>query len=424
MTQNHTPSRRTFLKATGSAAVVGLSGCAGDSNGDGGDGGGSDGGQTGTPGEDPVRIGLLLPLSGAFVQTGEINRLGAELGREAIGGQILGRDVEFVVQDTESESATATQGAEELVQRENVDAIIGPASSSSGLAVMPYIQNEGQVPMITTTVSSIEARENPDNCNRYTFFIWPSNRHLVPTGVDFIQALPDHVDRDFDPSRVHFVSPDYSLGQNNLALLEEEMQSVGGEVTGSTLVPLGTEDWSSYISEIEQSEADVVTGVLTWGSATPLIQQASEFGLAESKVMMFNSGKPVGQYIASTLGEEANGWFGTHFYNPELDTEVNNEFKSLYQETDSDILPNSAAGGGYEPVRSLAMAMEQAGTTETDAVIDNLEGLQWDSIFGPISYRESDHQVRMNFYGAVRRDGVFTALEEYEGVIGPAECDV
>jgi len=408
--------RRTFLKAAGLAGITSSAGCIG------GLGGG---------GSDSVKIGAVMALSGPFARTGEENRRGLDVAEEYLGGEIAGSEFELIVEDGESTPEGSISAARTLVEDEDVDAIIGPVSSGNSIAVMQYIKENGQVPHLMTTASSVEARENPENCNEYGFFIWPSNRHLAPTGTQFIQELPNHVDRDIDTSRVHYVSQDYSLGQNGLELVRESMNEIGGEVTGSTLVPLGETDWSSYISEISNSEADVVTGVLTWGAAAQLIPQANSFGLNEEKVMMFNSGKPIGQFAASTMPNEVTkpGWFGTHFYNPELDTEVNNEFKSLYNELDSNLLPNSTAGASFELMRALASAVEAAGGTSPDDIITELEGLEWDSVFGPISFREEDHQAALNFVGGRRVEGgndgtQVEVLSEYGDIIPDARCSL
>mgnify|MGYP000244711742 CR=1 FL=1 len=409
-------NRRQFLSAVGAAvSATALAGCSALSGGN----------------SDSAKLGLLTSLSGPTAATGQEIERGAEMAHEHLDGEILDSEYELVVQDTASEPSTALDGARTLVEQENVDAIIGPVSSGNSIAVMQYIKENGQVPHLMTTASSVEARENPENCNEYGFFIWPSNRHLAPTGTQFIQELPNHVDRDIDTSRVHYVSQDYSLGQNGLELVRESMNEIGGEVTGSTLVPLGETDWSSYISEISNSEADVVTGVLTWGAAAQLIPQANSFGLNEEKVMMFNSGKPIGQFAASTMPNEVTkpGWFGTHFYNPELDTEVNNEFKSLYNELDSNLLPNSTAGASFELMRALASAVEAAGGTSPDDIITELEGLEWDSVFGPISFREEDHQAALNFVGGRRVEGgndgtQVEVLAEYGDVIPDARCSL
>ena len=409
--------RRSFLKAAGIAGITTAAGCLG---------GGSGGGGT-----EPVKIGAVMALSGPFARTGEENRRGLEVAQEYLNGEILDNEFDLIIEDGESDPNASIQAARTLIEDEDVDALIGPVSSGNSIAVMQYIKENGQVPHLLTTASSVQARENPENCNEYGFFIWPSNRHLAPTGTQFIQELPNHIDRDIDPSSVYYVSQDYALGQNGLELVEEAMSEVGGEVAGSTLVPLGETDWSSYISEISNSDADVVTGVLTWGAAAQLIPQANSFGLPEEKVMMFNSGKPIGQFAASTMASEVvqDGWFGTHFYNPGLDTEVNNEFQSLYNELDSSLLPNSTAGASFELMRALATVIEDSGSTETDDIISGLEGLEWDSVFGPIQFREEDHQAALNFYGGRRVAGdgdvpETEVLAEYPDVIPDARCSL
>ncbi|MFC6723851.1 ABC transporter substrate-binding protein, partial [Halobium palmae] len=395
---------------------------------EGGDSGASSGNDTGegTNGgsggsiEGPVKIGLLAPLSGPFALTGQEVRRGVEMAREHLGGQIQGANIEVVTRDSRGDPSGALEGARALVEQESVHAIIGPSISSAGISVLPYIRDQGQIPILPTQVSSVDAREG-DNCTKYSYFIWVSNRHTVPVGVDFIQDLPNHVDRDFDPKKVHFFAPDYALGQNNLKLLKEEMQARNGEVVGSTLAPIGTQDLSSYISEISNSEADVVTGVLTPGMAVRLINQATDFGLPEEKVMMFNSGKPVDQITQASVGEKADGWYGTYFYNPASESDINQTFKELYP-SDSDLLPNASCGSGFETVRAIALAIEQAGSTDPDAMTNALGGLSWDSIFGPAKFRASDGQIELDFVGATRQDTEFTVLEEYPDIIPENRC--
>lgn len=424
--QSSTSNRRRFLKGAGSAvALVSLAGCSGDGDGGGtptaGDGGTEGSGTTTSPSiEGPVRIGLLAPLSGPFSLTGQEIQRGTEMAREHLGGEVMGESIEFVSRDSEGNPSGALEGARSLVEQEDVDAIVGPSISSAGIAVLPYVRDQAQIPIFPTQVSSVDAREG-ENCTDYSYFIWVSNRHTVPVGVDFIYDMPDLVDREFDPNAVHFFAPDYALGQNNLELLEAEMSSRGGEVVGSTLAPIGTQDLSSYISELSNSEADVVTGVLTPGMAVRLINQATDFGLPEEKVMMFNSGKPVDQITQASVGSTADGWYGTYFYNPASDSEINQAFMELYPD-DSDLLPNASCGSGFEPVRAIAQAIEAAGSTDPDDMVAELGGLSWDSIFGPATFRAGDGQIELDFVGATRQDTEFTVLEEYPDIIPENRC--
>jgi len=409
--------RRRFLKAAGATATAtALAGCGG--GGGGGSGGSGSGGSGGT---DSAKIGLLAPLSGATPTTGQEVQRGAEMAKEYTGGQILDSDFELVVRDTKSTPSGALEGARSLVTQENVDAIIGPSLSSSTASVVPYIENEAQIPILPTQASSTTAREG-DNCSDYSFFIWPGNRHTIDAGVNFINDLPDHIDRDFDPKRMHFFSADYSLGQDNLSLLRDRLSEEGGEVTGKTLVPLGTQDLSSYISELLNSDAKLITGVMPAGLAISLINQAADYNLKEEKVLMFNSGKPVNQIVQASVGGAADGWYGTTFYNPTSDSEINQTFKDLYPSESTSLLPNAACGSGFETVRALSKAMEQAGTTNADDVLNALGGLNWQSIFGDTTFRAGDGQVEIDFIGATRQDTTFTPMEEYNDVIPPNMC--
>ncbi|GGN10633.1 ABC transporter substrate-binding protein [Halarchaeum nitratireducens] len=400
--------RRRFLKAAGAtAAATALAGCGG-----GGGGGG---------GNDSAKIGILAPLSGATPTTGQEVRRGTEMAKEHLGGQILGSDFELVVRDTQSTPSGALEGARSLVTQEDVDAIIGPSLSSSTASVVPYIKNEAQIPILPTQASATEAREG-DNCSDYSFFIWPSNRHAVSAGVDFINDLSDHIDRDFDPKRMHFFAADYSLGQNNLSLLRERLSEEGGEVTGTTLAPLGTQDLSSYISELLNSDAKLITGVMPASLAITLINQAQDYNLKEEKILMFNSGKPVNQIVQASVGGAADGWYGTTFYNPTSDSEINQTFKELYPSDSTSLLPNAPCGSGFETLRALAKAMEQAGSTDGDDVVNALGGLNWQSVFGDTTFRASDGQIEVDFIGATRQNTEFTPMEEYSDVIPPNMC--
>jgi branched-chain amino acid transport system substrate-binding protein len=398
-------SRRSFLKATGvTVAATSLAGCA--------LGGG---GSSETP-----KIGVITPLSGATPTTGQEIQRGVEMAEQHLDGTILDQEFETVIRDTASEPSTALDTARELVSQENVHALVGPSLSSSALSVIPYIRDEAQIPVIPTQASSNRAREG-ENCTDYSFFVFPSNKHTVQAGMDFIYDMPDLVDREFDHTSVHFFSADYTLGQNNLDLVEQDIQERGGEVTGSTLVPLGTQDLSSYISEVSESESDVVTGVMPPSLAIGFINQAEDFNLKDDKVLMFNSGKPVNQIVQASVGASADGWYGTTFYNPAADTDINNSFQDLYPD-DSDLLPNASCASGFAAIRAIAAAMEDAGSTEADDLVSSLSGMTMNSVYGETQFREEDGQTDLDFIGATRENQEFVNLQEYPDVLPAASC--
>ena len=71
---------------------------------------------------------------------------------------------------------------------------------------------------------------------------------------------------------------------------------------------------------------------------------------------------------------------------------------------------------------SLVQGMEEAGTTAPGDVISAMEGMTFDSPFGELTYRGSDHQTEQNFFGFAIEDGWYSSLSEYPDVIGQAQC--
>jgi branched-chain amino acid transport system substrate-binding protein len=70
----------------------------------------------------------------------------------------------------------------------------------------------------------------------------------------------------------------------------------------------------------------------------------------------------------------------------------------------------------------LGEVVEQAGSVEPGDVISAMEGMSYDSPFGELTYRASDHQTEQNFFGFAIEEGWYSPLAEYSGIIGPAEC--
>lgn len=409
MISSSNSSRRTFLKTSATLSTVGLAGCLGNITGS---------------GSDTVRIGSPIPNSGALALFGQINQQGYEFAREKLGGEILGNEFEIVVRDTKSEPSTGVRVTRELVEEEEVDALMGITSSAVGINTVQYIKDDGQVPLITSQFATNAAREVPKFCNQYTFFPWPSFRQMVLANDRFIsEELPGHVDGDIDTSQMYIVAMDFEAGQSARDVITEMAEERGATIEGSTMVPLDVSDWSTYLPDPQNAESDIITGFIPGQQAVSFIKQASNFGLTEDKTLAF-LGDTTSPIVLAPAGEAANGMFSTHWWDPNRDTELNNEYLQWHGENVEKLPPNEAHASAFNQLWSLAQAIEAAGSTNTDDVISELEGLEFESPMGQLSYRAEDHQTRLNFIGDVVEGGSLTTLIEYEDVIGPAKCNV
>lgn len=394
-------SRRTFLKTVGAGGTVALAGCA------------SLRGSNST-----TKIGALLSLSGSLALYGQENERGYEFARQQFDDEILGEEFELIVEDTQTDPSTALQRARKLVNEDRVDALIGVTNSAAGLNVDQFLRNEADVPFIASQVATPVARESSENCNDQVFYPWPSFRQMNLANVEFItNELENAVEGDLDTSRAHFVGSDYEAGQSARDMFEDLYP---GEMTGTTMTPQGTTDFSSYFSEIENADADLITGFMPGQSAVQMVSQAEDYGLQEEKTMCF-LGDTTSPLLLGQMGAAANGWFGTHWYDETRDTDLNNQFKSWYS-SNYDLPPNEAAANGYNQLYSLATAMNEAGSTEPGDVISELEGMSYESPMGELTYRASDHQTELNFIGYEVQDTSRNVVANYPDVIGEAYC--
>lgn len=399
-------SRRSYLKLAGAGSTVALAGCRGLGGGGGGDG--------------PIRIGSAVPLAGSLASYGERAAPGVEFAKTQIGDTILDREYEVVTRDTQTAPETGLEVVRELVEEENVDALMGISSSAVAISVKEFITQEAQLPFVFENVSSAAIRENADYCNEYYFYPFTSSRQMALAHIDFIQnALPQE-EPDVDTSRVAMIYADYEAGQEALSLFKSEFEAAGGEVSTEVPAPPGTTEFSNFLPQLQNADADIVHAFLPGAQGIQFASQSADFGLKDQKTMVL-SGDVLNQLSLGAIGSAADGMYGTHWYNSLNESEMNTAYKEWHNEN-RETPPNSLLASNVNMFYSLVQGMEEAGTTAPGDVISAMEGMTFDSPFGELTYRGSDHQTEQNFFGFAIEDGWYSSLSEYPDVIGQAQC--
>lgn len=397
-------SRRSYLKLAGAGSTVALAGCRGLTGGGGG----------------PITIGSAVPLSGPLASYGELAEPATGFVREQIGDTILDREYDIVTRDTQTAPETGLEVVQELVQEEDVDALMGVSSSAVAIAIKEYITQEAQLPFVFENVSSAAVRESSDFCNEYYFYPFTSSRQMAIAHIDFIQnALPE-AEPDVDTSSVAMIYADYEAGQEALSLFKSEFEAAGGEVTTEVPAPPGTSDFANYLPQLQNADADIVHAFLPGTQGIQFASQSADFGLKDQKTMVL-SGDVLNQLSLGAIGSAANGMYGTHWYNSLNESDMNQAYKEWHEEN-RDTPPNSLLVSNVNMLHSLAQGIEEAGSVEPGDVISTMEGMTFDSPFGQLTYRASDHQTEQNFFGFAIEDGWYSSLAEYPDIIGPAEC--
>jgi branched-chain amino acid transport system substrate-binding protein len=417
------PSRRQALKCIaggGLAASMGLAGCVqersdgggGTTTGDDGDDGG-DGDSDTTTGQDSpdigtVTFGVLVPTSGASAPLGQAQRRGAELGVQFVNeSDAFDFTIDPVYEDTQTDPATGRQRAETVVEENGAQYVVGALESSVALAVADYVGQQEAVYM--SGAATIELTGS--DCNANTFRYETNAAQQMAGLVDF---AAEELGTNW---WLH--TTDDAYGNSAFAQIERRIDAQGLDVdiVGRTMPDKGTTNYGPQVSQISNSDAEVVALPETGADLVNFMKQASNAGLTEEVEIIGTA--LFAQVSRQALGETAVGTYSSTLYNAQLDTGDNQGFVEAYRSA-HDGAPGSFARVGYELVRMAARGIQAAGTADPTQVRETLEGLEMTTVLGETSFRPCDHQsVNPVWTGEIVAGDPIPGIELLSKVEGP-----
>ncbi|MCL6641667.1 MAG: ABC transporter substrate-binding protein, partial [Candidatus Rokubacteria bacterium] len=267
----------------------------------------------------PIKIGLLVPLSGAFSATGKDMLNGAELYLDEIGRQAAGRRIELIVEDTEGTPATALTKARKLVDQDRVHVLTGGLLASTGYALQPYV--DGQ--RIPTTFPVIAA----DDLTQRKPARW-----IVRTGWTTSQPMHpfgDWVARTLKYRRVVTIGMDYAFGWETVGGFQRSFEEAGGQVVQKIWTPLNTNDFAPFLAQIRR-DADAVLALFVGRLALQFMKQYEEAGL-KAKLPLLGGGTTTDESVLPQMGDEALGAVTALHYSAALDNPHNQKFARAFE---------------------------------------------------------------------------------------------
>jgi len=329
---------------------------------------------------DPVTFGVLNPVSGPFSSLGKAQRQGAELGMRYVNeSDEFGFEIEPVYEDTQTDPSTGRQKAQKLVQDDGAQFLAGEVNSSVALAIADYA---GQQEVVYASGGAALALTG-ENCNPYTF---RNETNTYQQAVGFVDFAAEELG-----SRWWLHATDDAYGNSAFNQIERriEAQNLGVEIVGRTQPETGTDNFGPQISQISNSDAEVLATPQTGGSLIKFMKQADSAGL-KGEVDIIGTAL-FAQVIRSALGEVAAGTYSSTLYSHKLETGDNQAFVDTYQ-SEYDTLPGSFSRVGYETIRMTARGIQAAGTADPTQVANALKDFEMPTILGPTAFRACDHQ--------------------------------
>lgn len=315
-------------------------------------------------GAKPIKLGLTCDASGQYGNSGQDDARGIRLAIDEFNakGGVLGRTVEWITADTETNPATGTRVAERFIAQEQCAFLIGAVHSGVANAITQVASKYGTVYLNTNSSAPSEAGEN---CSRVKF-VWDGN------GTNFSKAsVQNAVERI--GKRWLLLTNDYVWGHTTSAATRAQVEKAGGQVIDNLLVPQNTRDFTSYLLKVQQLKPDVVATAIGGDDIKALRQQVSELRL-EDKAAWINNQQDWPDVWGAP--ETLFGVFGTTWYHylplPGVDAFVK-RWQAAYPQSPIPV-PGNVSYNGYMATRELLRAVERAGSTNNLKVIKALEG--------------------------------------------------
>jgi branched-chain amino acid transport system substrate-binding protein len=364
---------------------------------------------------DPIKVGLVTPLSGTYAPIGKQVRWGAELAVKEINvaGGVNGRPFELLFEDEEANPPVAVRKAEKLLQQDKVDLLTGTVNSGSTLAVGQVAERNDRI--LVTTVSYAPSITGAQ-CSANVFRV-NANAYMQSN------ALTSWLIKNAPGKRYFFIGPDYEMGRSTISAFQNDVKRLGGTDVGATFPPLGAKDFTPYIGQIRAARPDVIMTATAGNDTVRLLTQLKEYGILNDKLTLAGAAGAVTQENLGAMGGAGQGFLSAAGYSTDIDTPANKKFVPTFKkEFQHD--PDLFAADTYGLFYLFKQAIEKAGSTDTGKVRAAMEDATWETPQGNKKIRKGDHQAVVDMVIVKVKGNDFQTVGKVPGeeAVGPDNC--
>ncbi|MGV0818109.1 urea ABC transporter substrate-binding protein [Martelella sp. AMO21009] len=363
--------------------------------------------------EDTIKVGILHSLSGtmAISETTLKDAMLMLIEQQNEKGGLLGKQLEAVVVDPASDWPLFAEKARELIEGDNVAAVFGCWTSVSRKSVLPVFEELDNILFYPVQYEGEESQRN-------VFYTGAApNQQAIPA-VDYLMEN-DGVERWV------LAGTDYVYPRTTNKILEAYLKDhgVAEEDIMINYTPFGFSDWQTIVSDIKnfgsEGKKTAVVSTINGDANVPFYKELANQGISASDI-------PV---VAFSVGEEELAGLDTgplvgHLaawnYFQSVDTDANYDFIDAWHAFTGDDarVTNDPMEAHYIGFNMWVKAVEKAGTTDPDAVIDAMVGVAVPNLSGGYSAMMPNHHItKPVLIGEIQDDGQFDIVYETPGLV-------
>ncbi|WP_243089772.1 ABC transporter substrate-binding protein [Thermus neutrinimicus] len=326
----------------------------------------------------PLKVGVILPLSGASAVSGKAALNGIQLAADEVNtaGKVR---LELVVVDDGTDPAKAVPAFTKLMTVDKVDIVIGGLASGVTFALSGPVKQYGPLFLAIGAASSVV--EQAFEGYPLFFHYHPWDYHNVAAALQFFQYLS----REHGAKRVAILYEDGPFGSAGIGVYKQQLEKLGYQVQAEPF-KAGSGQFTAILTRFRAFAPDILYWIGYDVDALPIATQARQVGLRPKLIY----GAPPSWPIGFEKNPLSNDIVGMTAWLPTVANAESRRFVEAYRKKYGEVTEEYMAPMGYTIVKSLALAAEKAGGTDKNRIAEALAGLKMPTPLGPLSFKPSD----------------------------------
>jgi branched-chain amino acid transport system substrate-binding protein len=292
----------------------------------------------------PFKLGLLTVKTGPLAQGGIQMEQGVVTFLKEKNYTFAGRKVEFISADTGGNPAGTKTKAQELIERDKVDAIVGPLAAFELLAITDYIAQQ------KTPCMSLAAAEDITQRRPNPYFLRAS-----ATSAQAMHPMADYAAKEMKLKRIVTISEDFAFGYEQMGGFQQTFEDNGGRIVKKLWPPIVTPDYTPFLAQI--TDCDGVCHGFAGSNPLRFLKQYAAAGLKYPLVTGETGGDDA---LLRSFSDDALGMISACPYTLDLENESNKRFVAAMQK-DFGVDPGFYCAGMYISCQVIEAGLQKAG---------------------------------------------------------------
>ncbi len=328
-------------------------------------------------------VGLDVPQTGPYSDQGQDQLRAYRLAIEEINakGGVMGMPIEETVGDDQTKAPVAVDNARRMIERDGAVMITGGSSTGTAIAVSGLCQEKKTIFMATLT----HGDETTDvNCHYHTFRRY-NNAHMSA------QALAKTLLTKYGTGKWFHITADYAWGHSVYENLTAVVEPKGAKTVNNVLLPLGTTDFSSALSQAQAAKPDVLVITEFGKDMVNALNQSAQFGLTKSAKILVPLAD---EYMAKGAGDNFDNVVTTAPFYWKHHAEKSPAAKAFVAAFSKKygVPPSNGAECAYTNMYQWKAGVERAGSLDPKKFIEKVENYHFTATKGKEYWRAFDHQ--------------------------------